>query len=149
MSAELSWAIKTSFLRYVESAGGSISLAPPAAWVGDRFVFPRNERGDSQGGVRFAFEGEVAIRAYGGLLDVQIADLTVLLDGDRGIVSAATLDRSRRYDLAHLTRHPAADTAGSAEFDAALHEGALALFGGVYPPGTELDTIFLSRDNFE
>ena len=149
MSAELAWAIKTSFLRYVESAGGSISLAPPAVWVSGRFVFPRNERSDGQGGVRLTFDGEVAIRAYGGLLDVQIADLTVLLDGDRGLVSAATLDRSRRYDLAHLTRRSAAETAGSVEFDAVLHESAVALFGDVYPPGTELDAIVLTRDNLE
>jgi hypothetical protein len=146
VSAELAWAIKSSFLRYVESAGGVISLAPPATWTNDRFVFPLADRGDAQVGMRLAFDGEVAIRAYGGLLDVQIADLTLLLDGEHGIVSAATLDRSRRYDLAHLTRRSPSETVGPIEFTAELHESAVGLFGGVYAEGTALDAILVTGD---
>jgi hypothetical protein len=147
VSAELAWQIKTSFVRYVGSAGGNISLAPPAEWVNGRFVFPLADRSETENGVRFTFDGEVALSAYEGLLDVQIADLTVLVDDGRGILSAATLDRSRRYDLAYVTRRSPAATIGRVEFDAALHESAVGLFGDVYPAGTALDPVYLTLDD--
>ncbi|MCU1476325.1 MAG: hypothetical protein JWQ64_1018 [Subtercola sp.] len=149
MSAELAWAIKASFVRYVGSAGGNISVAPPTEWVNGRFVFPLADRCPTEGGVKLTFDGEVALSAYDGLLDVQIADLTVLLDGEGGVVSAARLDRSQRYDLAHLTRRAPAGADIPVGFDAVLPESAVGLFGDVYPAGTLLDPLFLTRDSFE
>jgi hypothetical protein len=146
VTADLAWGFRGSFLRYVESAGGTISLAPPAEWRNGRFEFPLVDRGDDEGGVWFGFGGEVALRAYGGMLDVQIADIQVRVEGVGGILSAALLDRSRRYSLARLSRRTAATTA-RVEFDTVLHEDAVAFFGGAYGPGAALDPVFLGEDD--
>jgi hypothetical protein len=149
VSAVLTWAIKQSFLRYVESAGGNISLAPPARWESERFVFSSNGRSETQDEIQFTFDGELAISAYSGLLDVQIADLALVLKGDQGILSAATLLRSHRYSLAKLSRRFTTHSTGPVECDAVLHDDAIGVFGGVYPSGTALDSVTISRELFE
>lgn len=139
MTAELVWGIRGSLLRYVDSSGGSVSLAPPAAWSDGLFRFPSRpgEPGDA-----LKFVGEVLIRAHGGLLDVQIADPALELVDGIGILSVAVLDRSRRYRLASVVREDT-DLDGPVVFAAVLHEEAASLFGGVYEVGTALDPIML------
>lgn len=142
MSA-LVWGLRASLLRYVSSVGGTVSRAAPATWADERFVFPFDRPvEDETGRSAFLFSGEVALRAYDGLLDVQIADPVLQLAGDDGVLSASTLDRSRHYGLALLKRRSSAS--GVVEFDAVLHEDAVPLFGGVYERGTALDPVLLS-----
>jgi hypothetical protein len=143
VSGDLTWAIRVSFVRYVNSAGGTVSLAPPATWTGEHFVFPLVERSEDEFGVLLAFGGEVAMAAYEGMLNVQVADPSVLITGGVGILTAANLARSERYVLADLTLRTPDARVGPVEFDAALHESAVGLFGGVYEPGAPLDTLYL------
>jgi hypothetical protein len=63
------WGLRTSFVRYARSAGGTVeALGAALLTEDDRFVFPLET---DVGGVR-RYAGGMRITAYGGLIDIEI-----------------------------------------------------------------------------
>lgn len=110
----LSWGIKASFLLYVgRQLGSEASVGGGAGYTsGHEFTFPESTESPVDLGAErgvLKFEGDVRLRAHGGLLDVWMADPWVELDAPVSTLSLASgrsPDRARRTVIAALERHP-------------------------------------------
>lgn len=140
----LAWAVKMSFRRYVQGAGGSITVSPPTVEDGLFYVFPRSTGAFSDGEVRY--EGEVAFEAHFGALDLLLAEPGIVYSEGRvalTVMDAMYLpDRSHRMTIAWLMEmDDAVGGPGRREFWPKLTEDGARLFGGVYPTNALLDPI--------
>ncbi|MCS5478136.1 HtaA domain-containing protein [Corynebacterium sp. YIM 101645] len=145
MTADLSWGIKRSFLGYLESLpdclitteGGADRDEASGAF---RFQYARKTELDG-GGHRLEFNGDVRIRAHGGMLLVIFMNPWLSFTGSRVELSVVDLmhwpDTSRREILG------ISENTDGTEFPLNLAESALETFNGVYPAGEPLDPAIL------
>lgn len=136
----LEWAIKPSFVAYVEALpDGGVDVEGGAARSADGvFVFP------ATGGTEFSFEGSVRFHGHAGVLDVTIADPRIEQTGaSADLTIALGAERIRFATVGELTI-----TAAGALLSTdvvATDDGAYVL-GGVYPPGTPLHPFTIHTD---
>src|ERR1700722_13727149 len=152
----LTWAVKASFLAYVNRMRGRITLVKPAYPAAAGFAFPhapaadRAEGGGAAPGAgeravpvgELGFTGGVAFSAHGGMLDVTLAEPVIVFDGQGALLTVAGLARpggGTRAVIATLADGPSAPTGETTAFVPLLTEDGSVLFGGVYPPGEAMD----------
>jgi len=151
-AATLKWGVKQSFRGYVEGSGGTIQAGGGAERAADgEFAFAaapgaglqRTARGDLEGVARFA--GDVRFEAHGGMLQVFLADPTVEVSAEGGVVTVAdSPERDHRLVLATLDLS-AATTGGDGEMviPTKLSRDGWRLLGDHYAPMTQLDPVRL------
>lgn len=147
----LSWGIKASFLQYVgRQLGSEASVGGGAGYTSSHeFTFPESTESTLDLGAErgvLKFDGDVRLRAHGGLLDLWIADPWVELDGPISTLSLAfgrSPDRGRRTVIASLERHPepVGDDSVVLSFQAVLIEPGRWMFNDIYPVGQLLDPV--------
>jgi len=148
--SRLTWGVKASFRRYVEAAGGSITLSDGATRAEDgTFIFTAMPGGDltiapdgsATGAMRF--QGTVTFDAHGGMLKSTLTGLGVEA-GDDGLVLTA-LQAPMNQDRCAIAKLGPVEVGP----DDAITLGAEITFDGMYqiadnyPPGTELDPLRL------
>jgi len=148
----LRWAIKRSFLDYIErSPGGRGSLADGAVATADReIVFAPDARSSAStpdNGRTLAFRGTATFIAYSGALLVPIANPEVRLEGTKGELTVVdpfhpgSTARLRFASFAiddHLLAEGFEHWAAS---DVRLASEGCALFNNVYPDATPLEPL--------
>lgn len=144
LAEPLAWAVKTSFRRYVQGAGGSVTVTPPAIEDGLFYVFPRSAGPHLDGEVRY--EGELAFEAHFGALDLVLADPGIVYSEGRVALTVLDVtylpDRSHRITIAWLSEmEDAVARPGRREFWPHLTEEGARLFGSVYPTNAPLDPL--------
>ena len=141
MTEPLAWAVKMSFRRYIQGAGGTVAVTAPAAEEGAFYVFPRATDSFADGEVRYL--GAVRFAAHSGALDLLLADPGVHFQDGRVALTVADPEQSdERITLAWLSEMEDAVAApGRREFWPALTEEGTRLFGGVYPTHALLDPV--------
>jgi hypothetical protein len=150
----LTWAVKASFLGYVNRMGGRITLVEPAYPGAAGFAFPHAPaayRSASSAVVdagerELAFTGGVAFSAHGGMLDVVLAEPVLVFDDKGTLVTLADPARPRsgaRVVIATLAGGPPESADDTVALAPLLTEDGSALFGGVYPPGEAMDPLFV------
>jgi hypothetical protein len=140
----LEWGVKQSLLGYVEHAGGSIEVLPPAVRRSDRFIYPQAAR-NTHGSPQLQFEGSVRLFAHDGLMDVLLADPAIEFDGSTYTLTVRTGDHEREAVARLVPVEPTADSWAS-EYEARLLFAGSRLLGDVYDVNTVLEpvTIFTS-----
>lgn len=145
----LVWAFKRSFVQYIaQMPDGRMSVTGGADVDGMNFHFETlSVAGNSDSGT-LAFRGDVRFAGHGNLLFVGIADPVIVFDGGDAIVTVQLPSNvqgaTERIDLAsgslalterqdQLERYTVSGLG--------LTEAGSELFGGVYPPGEQLDDI--------
>ncbi|MCU1480233.1 MAG: LPXTG-motif cell wall anchor protein [Subtercola sp.] len=132
----LEWAVKPSFVAYVESlpdgrveVGGGVTRASDG-----RFVF-----GADAGQGEFGFVGSVHFFGHHGVLDVTLADPRIEVVGDRFVVTIEVQGERVHVATVEQLRGDGADVLSASGVEA-TDDGA-ALLGGVYQAGTPLDNL--------
>ncbi len=140
----LRWGVKRSLLEYVDDVVGEISIEAPAQKTEDGvFDFPlasSHTEGDTR---ELQFNGAIRITAHGGLMSIPIESPWLELSGRAGNLFV-TSEGSGPLRIAELRR---TDTCGDATEElwaASLAAESAPLFGGVYPPSTEMDPVRLT-----
>jgi hypothetical protein len=167
--ANMLWGVKSSFRRYVaRMPDGVCDISREVTTPGEgQFGFPL--AGFDQGSfepigadlarfetsevVRYRFDGAIRFSAHGGVLDVHIAEPWLDRADDRWSVSCLSGEGEHRVVLAvgatRLTGVPVAEKQTRAAdvevVDLILAPRGTDLFAGNYPPGEELDPLFLMR----
>ncbi len=139
-AVELEWAIRKSFVAYVEGLpDGGVEVEGGASRAASgAFVFPSVEGG------ALAFAGAVRFHGHGGVLDVTIADPRIEPQGDSAAVTVALgTGRIRFATVGELTR---SDTDDLRSVDVAVTDDGAYVLGGVYEPGTALDPFTIHCD---
>lgn len=138
----LCWAVKPSFVRYVETiAAGSCEAVDGAERSDDGvFEFPLLEASKGDEGRRLCFGGRVHFSAHHGFLDVDLRELELSWAADGVELSIGTAQGGR---VAIATADLVAPVSGSGElrwtgFAPRLTEAGVEVFGNVYPAGSEL-----------
>ncbi|UFS61188.1 HtaA domain-containing protein [Subtercola endophyticus] len=153
----LVWGVKTSFRRYLRTAGGTIEVEAPATEDGFFFVFPvvsdaDSTDGDSERAVQFT--GSVHFSAHFGALDFSLSDPAIVVRHSAIWLTVASASspagRAERLMIALLTSgpdHTAAERteAGQIEFWPVLTAEGSHLFGDVYPTETMFDPLYVPR----
>ena len=147
---KLTWGVKASFRRYVETVGGTITLGDGATRADDgSFVLTAVPGGDlvivpdgsATGAMRF--QGTITFDAHGGMLKSTLAELGLEAGPDGLVLTALEAPMNEgRCAIARL---------GPVELgpDGAITVGAEITLEGMYqiadnyPPGTELDPLRL------
>ena len=134
--------MKTSFVRYVRTiAAGECEAVDGAQESSDgTYTFPLSEASESAGGWVLSFAGSVRFRAHHGFLDVDLREPVLTLTSDGAELSIATAEGGR---VLIATADPAAPVrpASPVRWEGLvprLTEAGAAVFGNVYPPGSEL-----------
>lgn len=132
-AAELEWAIRRSFVAYVEALpDGGVEVEGGASRTADgAFVFPAIE------GEALAFAGAVRFHGHGGVLDVTIADPRIETHGGSADVTVALVSGRIRFATVGALGSTVAGVVTSTNV-AATDDGAYVL-GGIYQPGAPLD----------
>lgn len=133
MSGELVWAVKESFVAYVEAVGGTVEPSGGAVREGALFRFPEQDAPGAAG--ERCFGGEVRFRAHDGLLAVTLSGLR-LVDG---VLRCRRPHRDELLDLVTL------EPVGSGVHRTTLAAEGAALFGGQYDPGQPMADLTLTR----
>lgn len=144
----LSWPVKASFRRYVESAAdGAVGAAHGATMSEDGFLFPWEDE-PTPGGSELCFAGEIRFRAHGGFLMVALSNPR-LEAGATPDCARLTIEYPWRSDtpqprlaIADVRLNSSGD-GSTAQRSASVRltaDGA-ELLGGVYAVGTELDPL--------
>jgi hypothetical protein len=136
----LEWALKPSFVAYVEGLpDGVVEVERGAARGADgSFVFP------AVAGDTWAFEGAVRFHGHAGVLDVTIADPRIQATGTSwDLTIALGAARIRFATIGGLTA--TAPGVMSSTDVAATDDGAYVL-GAVYPAGTPLHPFTIHTD---
>lgn len=145
MTASLSWGIKRSFLDYLESLPDCVIATNDGAYREDSsgvFVFPYVGRTELRGGHhRLEFNGDVRIRAHGGMLLVIF--MNPWLTFTDGGVELSVVDLMHWPDTSRREVLGVSDLVQGTEFPLTLAESALETFNNVYPAGVPLDPVKL------
>jgi Htaa len=156
----LTWAVKASFLAYMNRMRGRITLVRPAYPAAAGFAFPHvpaayragdggetPDAGERAFGVReLAFAGGVAFSAHGGMLDVTLAEPVLVFDDEGTLLTVADMTLpggGARAVIATLAGWPPAPADATVALVPLLTEEGSALFNGVYPPGEAMDPLFV------
>ena len=156
----LTWAVKASFLGYVNRMRGRITLVQPAYPAAAGFAFPYAPAGyRAEGGgaapdageracpaAELAFAGGVAFSAHGGLLDVTLAEPVLVFDDDGALLTVVGPGRPGsgiRAVIATLASVAPAPADEAIALVPLLTADGAALFGSVYPPGEAMDPLFI------
>lgn len=134
---KLIWPIKSSFVGYVRSSGGTVDL-DGASETEDGFVFPGNPE------TQLTFRGSVHFQAHGGMLDVIVGDPEFVIDGATGTLSVTTNANAARTTIARLTAIKDDDPASG---QLLLTVEGTRLLGEVYAPGSPLDVFRIEGDD--
>lgn len=140
----LSWAVKTSFVRYVRTvaAGRCETVDGATESAAGIFEFPLIEVSEDSGGRVLSFGGGVLFSAHHGFLDVDLRELELTLAPERtelriaaaeGGVTIATMDAVVPVDDAGLLRWTG--------LVPRLTEAGAEIFGDVYRVGSEMDPL--------
>lgn len=133
-AARLHWAIKPSFVAYIEALpDGGVELLDGVICGADGvFVFPASEAAGE-----LEFTGAVRFRGHQGVLDVTIREPRI--ESVDGAIRVTVAVGAERVHFATATGPLLSeDDDLSTPALAATDDGA-ALLGGVYQPGTELE----------
>lgn len=100
---ELDWGVKASFRAYIEHAaeGGRIELAGGAAKATDgtyRFPVASGSYDEETEVNEVQYAGSVNFFAYGGILDITIADPKLVLEGEEGAIFADVISGSENLE---------------------------------------------------
>jgi hypothetical protein len=142
---KLRWAVRPSFVRYVQvMAGGTCAaLGGAQADAAGVFEFPLTEAAETSGNWALAFGGGARFQAHGGFLDVDLHGLRLRITADgaafdvtAGGVGYGTI--ATMHPVAPVTENGLVRWAG---FVPLLTEGGTAVFGGVYPAGSEFGSL--------
>jgi hypothetical protein len=142
---KLRWAVRPSFVRYVQvMAGGSWEAVDGAeADAAGVFEFPLLEAAETDGTWLLTFGGGAHFRAHQGVLDVDLRGLRL-----RVTAEGAALDIAAGPDkygtIAIMGPVAPATEAGLiswAGYVPRLTEGGTAVFGGVYPANSEFGSL--------
>lgn len=151
-AASLNWAVKTSFLTYVDGAlaDGAVTTGAGAVWNGRTVTWGTGtgSLGTSSGSV--TFPGTLHLTGHGGVLDVTFSNLTVKVTGASTGVLEATVastdtsgkDVSASGPLADLTFTSLSAAGGTAS--ATLTAAGAQAFAGFYQPGEALDPVTIT-----
>ncbi|MGW2824323.1 HtaA domain-containing protein [Streptomyces sp. NPDC001443] len=134
--ASLRWAVKESFLRYVQVlAAGTCEATGEATLDADGvFAFPLIGSEHEAGNQVFAFGGGAKFYAHAGHLDVELHGLELWLTEEGGHLAVRGADQER---IALATTGPLRPGQRDGIIPLLTDTGA-AVFGHVYVPGTEL-----------
>lgn len=149
MTATLSWGIKRSFLGYLEGLPDCMIATNDGAsrnGSSGEFRFPFARRTELSGGDhRLEFEGDVRIKAHGGMLLVIFMRPWLTFTDGRVELSVVDLmywpDTSRREILG------TSETTQGTQFPLTLADTALETFNNVYQAGEPLDPVRLVELN--
>jgi hypothetical protein len=152
-TAGLAWAVKDSLLSYVEGLDdGSVEVVEPASRSDAGFWFPTAEPGadpvEAAAPTVLQFLGTVRLTGHWGMLDVELRDPRVELDGPHGTLfvhDRGSRDPEARVPFADLTLGTTAGR-GSAvvEAAAALTGHGRLLLGGQYAVGEPLSPLLIT-----
>ena len=139
--SELCWAIRESFLEYVEALpDATISCSAGAQRAEHGFTFPAAEIPETESSLRFV--GEVRVSAHAGALNVVLRDPHIVVD-DGGAWLEITTDTGRMRP-ARLLDAPSLPVSERASFaDVALTLDGASWLGGVYNPWTRVAPIVI------
>lgn len=143
----LVWGVRQSFVQYILSMpDGRIILGGNCAPTDTgKFTFPYRERRNSGADMmRLQFGGSVEFFAHFGMLSVTFSNPVLEVAATGGTLSVEADSRSvviATVELPELTLYR--DMAVWNEAGVSLTEHGSALFGGTYPPGTQLDPLTL------
>lgn len=139
----LTWSVRNSLLRYVTVIAGGTLEINDGVTVDESGVFTFPLRSAVQDGEdrRLSFSGSVRFRAHHGFLDIRIIDPEVIIGPAGGVVVARTDDTEAIIPIA--SAGPVVPTVDGTDLDwsavpTRLLDTAVALFGDVYPTGTEM-----------
>lgn len=148
--SKLTWGVKASFRRYVEGAGGSITLSEGATRNEEgEFVFTAIAGGDltiepdgsASGAMRF--KGTVSFDAHGGMLKATLAELGLEVQDDGLVLTALEAPMNQgRCAIAKLGKVNV-DSDGAVTLAAEITLDGMYQIADNYPPGTELDALRL------
>jgi Htaa len=154
----LTWGIKESLLRYIESIDdGEVSTVPPAKRHGDAFTFTLGETDtafddEAQTGT-LQFLGAVALTAYAGELAIRVSDPRIELSEGRGFLKVRQQSFFTNEPFLSLgtvavldSRSEPSSEPGSAgntqlTLSFTLGPGGQSIFGPQYAVGQELSQI--------
>ncbi|MGO1545323.1 MAG: HtaA domain-containing protein [Gulosibacter sp.] len=138
-SIRLNWAVRQSFLNYVERLpDGSIRAEDGARRTRSGFVLCGRREGEN----RFEFDGTLRFSGYSGILNVEMRNLCVEWSVDGGELSAAVA-RSR-YTLVRFTDFNSDLDEILHSEDVSLTDDGAAILGDVYAPGAPAAPIRIS-----
>lgn len=149
----LTWNVKDSFVAYVEALDDGVAEAlDPASRSETGFFFPSaptpQEAADPDGsGSVLQFLGAARLTGHWGMLDVELRNPRIELDGPRGTLSIRERggrDPEKTLPLADLElvrRSDAGDGSVRLELSASLTGQGSLLLGGQYAPGQALSPI--------
>jgi hypothetical protein len=150
----LTWGIKESLLRYIESIDdGQISTVPPAKRHGDAFTFTLGETDtafddEAQTGT-LQFLGAVALTAYAGELAIRVSDPRIELSEGRGFLKVRQQSFFTNEPFLSLGTVAVLDSRRESGSDGDTHitlsftlgPGGQSIFGPQYAVGQELSQI--------
>ena len=121
----LHWSIKRSFILYVARLADGQILGGPGLRMLDAstFVFAPGDDG-------LSFRGELRLQAHGGALTLRLANPSLDLCGERGLMVIDRTGGGGSVPLVSFDWQPA--ESGGAATDVRLHVDAAPLFGGYY-----------------
>lgn len=141
----LRWAVKSSFVRYVETIAAGSREALDGAETSDDgvFEFPLLEASEGGEGRRLSFGGRVHFSAHHGFLDVDLRGLELSWAADSVELSIGTTQGGR---VVIAAADPVVPVTGSGALRwtglvPRLTEAGAEVFGNVYPPGSDLAPI--------
>lgn len=141
----LRWTVRPSFVRYVQVMAGGSCAAVDGAEVDAAgvFQFPLTEAAEQDGSWRAEFAGGARFLAHGGFLDVDLHGLRLRITPDGAALDIAA-GPGRYGTIATMYPVTPVREAGLIRwpgFVPLLTEGGSAVFGGVYPPGSEFGSL--------
>jgi len=143
----MGWPVKSSFVRYVASSGGTCAVEPGADFSSDwGLVFDPEAQDVSRetGEGILAFSGAVTFSAHMGMLRVRLAHPTLTLSGGEGMIVIEHGSAQTRPLANFRYAYSCTDVDARWELvDVRLAPDAVSLFGDVYEAGEPLDSIMV------
>jgi hypothetical protein len=151
--AGLSWGVKGSFTRYIDSMpDGRRGSGHGATEAGDGVYFfeldDASGRGPERGETVLKYRGDVRYKGHGGMLFVMIVDPWVEFRPEGTVLTVVNAEhwpaKERRIELATLVPGQPGEAGlpeGWRRFDAFLAPAAVEVFNGVYAAGEPLEPV--------